>query len=471
MRLLKLVLANAKDLPMSNVKVSVILPSLNVGKYIEKCLDSVMSQTLCDIEILCVDAGSTDGTLEYIEQCARKDGRVHLFNSDKKSYGYQVNLGLDHAVGKYIAIVDTDDFIEPDMYERLYETAEKTEFPDFVMGGSYEFGEINGRLIKWDASGINAPVDKRMDAEGNRQLFFDSVANIWDKIYRTAFIKENQIRLNETKGATYQDTGLKYQTACLAKSMAFTEGAFYDYRIDNPGASMKQNHLWDAIPSEMDFLNQKLGEKISDDPQLAKMMWELRVVLYWWNYDRISPEYRKRFSDEIREELENLKKKDDFMKSLNDELKNRMDQLLATVHGKTEEDCEKEKAESAILEMLHTNRQIYVIVSAGKYTERLLFLQSLIEQKFIVSVCDNDEEKQGKMIDGYEIRSVEESVKDGNEDTVFCIANKNHHEELREQLLRLGVNEDRIISKFPVPSRADLFWIAKRKNNRSLSAY
>lgn len=100
-------------------KVSVILPSLNVGKYIGQCLESVVKQTLKDIEIICVDAGSTDGTLETINEYVERDSRVKLIVSDKKSYGYQMNLGISAATGTYIGIVETDDFVSENMYEDL----------------------------------------------------------------------------------------------------------------------------------------------------------------------------------------------------------------------------------------------------------------------------------------------------------------------------------------------------------------
>ena len=81
----------------ANPKVSVIMPSLNVGKYIRESLTSVCNQTLKEIEIICVDAGSTDGTLEIIKEFAASDKRIKVIHSDKKSYGYQMNVGIHEA--------------------------------------------------------------------------------------------------------------------------------------------------------------------------------------------------------------------------------------------------------------------------------------------------------------------------------------------------------------------------------------
>ena len=106
---------------MDKPLISVIMPSYNVARYIRVCMESVLAQSLQDMEILAIDAGSEDGTLDILREYADKDERICLVHSEKKSYGYQVNLGIQMARGKYIGIVETDDFIEPDMYRILYE--------------------------------------------------------------------------------------------------------------------------------------------------------------------------------------------------------------------------------------------------------------------------------------------------------------------------------------------------------------
>ena len=97
---------------MGAPKVSIIMPSLNVRPYIEQCMDSVLGQTLKDIEVICVDAGSDDGTRQILDQYAARDKRVKVLDSDRKSYGYQVNLGFDNASGQYLGIVETDDYAD-----------------------------------------------------------------------------------------------------------------------------------------------------------------------------------------------------------------------------------------------------------------------------------------------------------------------------------------------------------------------
>lgn len=99
------------------------MPSLNVVNYIEEAIESVRTQTLQEIEIICIDAGSNDGTWEILTKLAAIDERIVLRHSNRKSYGYQVNLGIDMAKGEYIAVLETDDYVDSSMYEELYEKA------------------------------------------------------------------------------------------------------------------------------------------------------------------------------------------------------------------------------------------------------------------------------------------------------------------------------------------------------------
>ena len=99
------------------------MPSLNVGDYMEQCLSSVLNQSLKDIEVICVDAGSTDQTLDIIKKHQIIDKRIKIIHSDKKSYGHQVNLGLKEAKGIYISIIETDDYIDENMFKDLYESS------------------------------------------------------------------------------------------------------------------------------------------------------------------------------------------------------------------------------------------------------------------------------------------------------------------------------------------------------------
>ena len=206
-------------------KISVIMPSLNVMSYIEKSLMSVMEQTLGDIEIICIDAGSIDGSLEIIERLAESDKRIKVIHSEKQSYGYQVNQGIEAANGEYIGIVETDDYIEKDMYRKLYQTAVEAGFPDIVKC-SY-----NTYRIDWEGHPIFTrreilkPHDFYMATVKPLEQMFLPVADwyLWNGIYKKSFIDENDIKLAESPGAAFQDIGFLHRTNAAAHSAVFID--------------------------------------------------------------------------------------------------------------------------------------------------------------------------------------------------------------------------------------------------------
>jgi glycosyltransferase involved in cell wall biosynthesis len=251
--------------------ISIILPSYNVAPYIEECLNSAFSQTLSGMEILCVDAKSEDGTLEILEAYKRRadagewQGKtMEFFVSDKKSYGYQVNLALKKASGKYVAILETDDFVEPQMYKRLVELAEAMEL-DYIRG-EYDFfttnedGSRNFRHVHH-----YAPTNELLTStRSERIMTYDQ--NLWKGIYRRAFLQENEIRLNETPGAAFQDIGFNMQVFSYAKRAYYVEESFYRYRRDREDSSIHSLECFKFYVQELAFLHQL-------DPDYEKLYW------------------------------------------------------------------------------------------------------------------------------------------------------------------------------------------------------
>lgn len=251
--------------------ISLILPSYDVAPYIEECLNSAFSQTLSGMEILCVDAKSEDGTLEILEAYKKRadsgewQGKtMELFVSEQKSYGYQVNLALQKASGKYVAILETDDFVEPQMYERLVELSEAMEL-DYVRG-EYAFfttnadGSRNFRYVHH-----YAPTNALLTStRSERIMTYDQ--NLWKGIYRRRFLQENEIRLNETPGAAFQDIGFNMQVFSYAKRAYYVEESFYRYRRDRADSSIHSLKCFQFYVQELAFLHQL-------DPDYEKLYW------------------------------------------------------------------------------------------------------------------------------------------------------------------------------------------------------
>ena len=123
MDMIKSVETGNKAIMENNIKVSVVIPIYNVEKYLRQCLDSVVNQTLKEIEIICVNDGSTDSSPAIINEYAAKDPRIVVIDKANSGYGHSMNCGFDLARGEYIGIVESDDYADPDMFEKLYECA------------------------------------------------------------------------------------------------------------------------------------------------------------------------------------------------------------------------------------------------------------------------------------------------------------------------------------------------------------
>ena len=250
-------------------KISVIMPCLNMVRYIRQCVDSVMNQTLTEMEILIIDAGSTDGTLDILQEYISLDPRIRIIPSDKRSYGYQVNLGIKEARGEYIAIVDTDDKIVPDMYEALYPIAVETG-ADYVKGTAQSFYTITDRecyqvpvspFLK-EEYGENGTIEvcpKRMPQLLTKDNF------LWYGIYRNDFLK--QVSLHESPGAAFQDLGGLLQTQLYARKAVYISKPVYEYRQDNINASTYNTNgfhfIWNEYTWAEQFLQGQPSEWIS----------------------------------------------------------------------------------------------------------------------------------------------------------------------------------------------------------------
>lgn len=219
------------------VKISVIMPSYNVKEYITQSIESVLNQTLDDIEVLCVDGGSDDGTLEILKKYSEEDKRVHVYLSNKKSYGAQVNQGLTNANGEYISIIETDDYIQENMLESLYNLTQ-FGYIDIVKGNFYHMiTSEDENLIKVDTAKQSiADYNKAFEIETN-PIFLEGHPSIWAAIYKKSFLINNNIKFLEEKGGAWVDNPFFYETAIKAKTIIYTNTPYYYYRESNENSS------------------------------------------------------------------------------------------------------------------------------------------------------------------------------------------------------------------------------------------
>lgn len=295
-------------------KVSIVIPSLNSINYIDECLQSVINQTLKDIEIICVDANSTDGTLEYLKDLEKKDHRVKVIVSDKKSYGYQMNLGINAANGEYLGIVESDDYIKLNMYERLYQVAKKQECE--VLKCDIEKFVIKNKKKIYSYSKIcyyeklyNQLINKN-NLNNETSLLISPIKDTWNVnppgLYRLDFINKFNIRFNETPGASYQDNGFWFMMQVLAQKIYFLNEAYYYYRQDNENSSCNSKSKVYCICDEYDFMRDFLDKYPNLDRTFIYVLSYLRFGGYNWNINRISSEFKFEFILRIQKDFKKI---------------------------------------------------------------------------------------------------------------------------------------------------------------------
>lgn len=301
--LLKKIVAIGEESNMP--KVSIIMPVYNVETYLRESLDSVINQTLKDIEIICVNDGSTDSSLEILEEYANKDKRIRIINKPNSGYGHTMNVGIDHATGEYIGIVETDDLAKPEMYETLYHIAAEKEL-DVIKADYFNFhGDNENRETKYIHIAGKAPeyYGKILNPYEDVTPFYFTM-NTWAGIYKRTYLNKYSIRHNETPGASYQDSGFWFQTLSWAKRVYFLERPFYMYRQDNPNSSINDKAKVYCVCDEYEFIMDFLNK----NPDLKKVFIYIysyrRYYSYMFVLKRIDQKFRynylSRFSDDFK---------------------------------------------------------------------------------------------------------------------------------------------------------------------------
>lgn len=285
------------------MKISVLLPSLNAVKFICECVESILAQTLRDIEILCVDAGSTDGTLEILRRFEAMDSRVRVLLSEKKSYGYQVNMGIDAAAGKYIGIVEADDLILPEMYEELYQIAEEQE-AELVKSDFYRFRDTpQERFFIVDHLTQEKSLYRHIIDISKEKACFRFPVNTWNGIYRKDFLDRYHIRHNETPGASFQDNGFWFQTFMHAERAYFIDKPYYMNRRDNDCSSVFDKRKVFCIAEEYRFIESLLRKDVHLFDAFQYEFTRACFVNYCWALRRVPYDSKRDFLSRFREDF------------------------------------------------------------------------------------------------------------------------------------------------------------------------
>lgn len=216
---------------MNECKLSIIVPVYGVEKYIDKCLNSLVKQSLKEIEIIVVNDGTKDNSQKIIDKYVKKyPDKIKSYIKENGGQGSARNYGLKKATGEYIGYVDSDDFVEKDMYKKLYNKAKENNY-DIVVCGNYNVSEdYQNKNIDTFINNYNTDLEN---------IFFGKMA-VWNKIYKRDILIKNKLEFKEK--VWYEDLAFTLKAIMNSNTFAFIDEPLYDYLI-REGSTMNNSNV------------------------------------------------------------------------------------------------------------------------------------------------------------------------------------------------------------------------------------
>lgn len=279
--------------------VSILVPTYNAEPYLRQCLDSLVNQRLKDIEIICINDGSTDGSLKIIREYEAKDLRIQVIDKANSGYGSSMNIGLQAARGEYVGVVEPDDFVEPKMFAKLYKHAKKHDCD--VVRCCYSRYQKGSKTYVNNYAGL--PHRKLIDPKDYPRILHTDPA-IWTGIYKRSWLSQEGIDFRETPGASFQDAGFYLKTFFAADRVVLLRQPFVNYRIDNPSSSVKRSDRVFVINDELADAEDFMRRDPVRTRAFAEWFHVAKYGKYRWNYERIAAEDRPDFVLRVQEEFQ-----------------------------------------------------------------------------------------------------------------------------------------------------------------------
>lgn len=429
-----------------DIKVTILVPIHNSEKYLRECLQSALMQTFREIEILCINSGNADSSLEIIRELQKTDSRIVYIQDSNTGYGHKLNVGIDRARGRYIAILESDDRLCPNMIERLYKIAEayRADIADADYYELFKYREREYKRIKYKYE--NKEMYNCLLSSKSMEEKTCVYSGIWTALYRREFLKNQNIRLNESAGASFQDMSFMFITSLLADSVYHLNVPLYQYRIDNMDSSVKNDKKVFEIIDECEFLKQDLMKRGISDKAVWKLYYIRKYNSFYWNYCRLSPKskelFLEKYLDELRRDMQNEAINNemfqDYLYNRTFLLVDNKDKFVKMVAA-LEVETWGEKFCSFLHEM--ENRNV-IIFGAGRWGTKLIDILQQNENN-IRGICDNSKTVQGTLKNGFIVISVEAAVKQFP-DALYVVVNQMHADEMRDQLIEYGIDEKNI---------------------------
>ncbi len=284
-------------------EITVIVPVYNVEKYLGKCLDSILSQSFSNIEIICVNDGSTDNSRKILQDYKNKDSRIIIL--DKKNGGLSSarNAGLNIARGKYISFVDSDDWIENDMLELMYSSMENLN-TDISICQVHQFDESKQKIDDsnpyYTLEYFNSSFDNRSFSYLETKSFImDVCVMAWNKLYRRSFLDSLNARFPD--GKIFEDGPFFFSIFFNTKKVNIVRKFLYNYRINRKGSIIEKGgrQFLDIIDVVELMFNEIKNSDCFDEIKNEFYCRKINDIVY--RYDLVDIFCKKKFSKKLKE--------------------------------------------------------------------------------------------------------------------------------------------------------------------------
>lgn len=294
-------------------KISVIVPVYNVEKYLENCLNSIINQTFSDIEIICVNDGATDNSEAILKKYQQQDNRIKIVNKKNGGLSSARNAGLKVATGDFISFIDSDDWIDKTMLEKMYENITKLN-TDISICAVHNFDEqkqtIDDSLPYFTLELFNERFDNKVFSyTDTKDFIMDVCVMAWNKLYRKSFLDEQKATFPD--GLIFEDGPFFFSIFFKTQKVSLVREFLYFYRINRTGSILQKHNknLMDII----DIVN-LMYEKISQTPiwnEIKNTFYKKKADDIFYRYQLIPLKYKKKFAKKFREES-HLAKEENF---------------------------------------------------------------------------------------------------------------------------------------------------------------
>lgn len=302
------------------VEVSVIVPVYNASDYLKQSIDCILNQSLKDLEVICVDDGSTDNSLEILKEISADDGRVRFYHQENRGGGAARNLALTYAEGKYIYFMDADDMIEPTALEECRDICEKKNL-DFVIFKAMNYAEDTGEYFETDDYTMSEIADyvkdKVFSYKDLGNLVFKMSVTPWCKFYNHDFVRMTKAKFAE--GLIFHDNIFFYDSLFYAKRICFLDKFLYTRRRHSASSTGAGDRRYINYITISDMIWEIFFRHNVFDQYRSELSTKKFGVANYW-YKNIQEEFKNDYFMEMKKDFERIKSDEKFYEYISHDL-------------------------------------------------------------------------------------------------------------------------------------------------------